>query len=70
MFFQINGNPVANLKISDCIEIIKAATDKLTLTIVKKPKEAQLDGGGEKSKHSKPTRPAEAPEAETSRKGI
>uniref|UniRef100_T2MDH6 Tight junction protein ZO-1 n=1 Tax=Hydra vulgaris TaxID=6087 RepID=T2MDH6_HYDVU len=35
---EINGTPLDNLKISECIELIRGASETLTLTIVKKPK--------------------------------
>ncbi|XP_057316695.1 tight junction protein ZO-1-like isoform X2 [Hydractinia symbiolongicarpus] len=60
---ELNGTPVANLKISECIDIIKTATEQLTLTIIKKPKESSKDVTDSKTKSAKPTRPIEAPEA-------
>lgn len=56
---------------SECIDIIRAATEQLTLTIVKKPKPvvAATDQADGKIKTSKPVRPSEAPEAEVATKG-
>ena len=56
------------MKLSDCINIIREATQQVKLKIVKKPKEVKAEAPAaepEKApKQPKPTRPAEAPEAE------
>ena len=39
--YEINGTRVDNLKVSECIEIIRAATEQLTVTLIKKPKEVK-----------------------------
>ena len=48
---------------SECIEIIRAATEQLTLTLVKKPKEVKPveDPKPEKKEKKSKPRPTEAP---------
>ena len=58
------------MKISDCIEIIRAATEQLTITLIKKPKDKSADHKTEQPKaKTRPSRPTEAPEAEVISKG-
>ena len=50
------------MKLADCINIIKESPQSLKLKVVKKPKEEKKEEP--LKQQSKPTRPAEAPEAE------
>lgn len=50
------------MKLADCINLIKESTQSVKLKVVKKPKEEKKEEPPKQL--SKPTRPAEAPEAE------
>lgn len=68
-FFQINDKELQELKLADCINLIKESTQSVKLKVVKKPKEEKKEEPPKQQ--SKPTRPAEAPEAEVAvQKGL
>ena len=62
IFFQINGTELKDSNVADCINIIKAATERVTLKILKPKPTQAVDQADSKPKPIKPSRPAEAAE--------
>ena len=60
--FQINGTELKDSNVADCINIIKAATERVTLKILKPKPTQAVDQADSKPKPTKPSRPAEAAE--------
>ena len=67
--FQINGTNIQKSTLEECYNIVRAATEQVTLKIVRpKPTQAS-DQTDNKPKPSKPSRPVEAAEVDITPKG-